>query len=61
MQPPPSPSELLVYRVDVEAGGRRRVWALLAPDFVEAARLAAAAAPAKGDRVLSVRPVGTLL
>lgn len=61
MEPTKNTDRLVVYRVDVEAGGRRRVWALLAPDFVEAARLARAAAPAPGDRVLAVQPVGELL
>jgi hypothetical protein len=61
MEANPKAPPMHVYRIDVEANGRRRVWALLARDFVEAARLAAAAAPAPADRVLSVQPLGELL
>lgn len=51
----------MVYRVDLETNGRRKVWAVVAPDFVEAARKAAAAASGPKDRVLAVHPVGELL
>ena len=61
MEAKPEPLPMRVYRVDVEAGGQRRVWALLARDFVEATRLAAAAAPAPDDRILAVHPIGELL
>lgn len=61
MEPTKDTDRLVVYRVEIEAGGRRKVWALLAADFVEAARLASAAAPAPGDRVVAVHPVGELL
>lgn len=53
--------KLVVYRVDLEQKGQRKVWAVVAPDFVEAARKAAAAASAPGDRVLAVHPIGELL
>jgi hypothetical protein len=54
-------AKLCVYRVEIESNGHRKVWAVVAPDFVEAARKAAAAACAPGDRVLAVHPVGELL
>jgi hypothetical protein len=56
-----TPAPQHVFRIDVETDGRRKVWALVARDFVEAARLAAAAAPGPGDRVLAVQPLGELL
>jgi len=61
MEANPTPARQHVFRIDVEANGRRKVWALVARDFVEAARLAAAAAPGPADRVLAVQPIGELL
>lgn len=51
----------LVYRVEIERDGERLVWAVLASDFVAAARRAMEIADRPTDLVVSVQPVGELL
>ncbi|MFN7144837.1 MAG: hypothetical protein ACK4YP_13760 [Myxococcota bacterium] len=51
----------LVYRVEIEREGERFVWAVLASDFVAAARRAMEIADRPNDLVVSIQPVGELL
>jgi hypothetical protein len=54
-------AEPMVYRVEVDNSGHRSTWAIVASDFVDAARRAQRAAKGRDVRVVSISPIGELL
>jgi hypothetical protein len=61
MHTPSAAAGSYVFRIEIERGGTRQVWALVAADLGAAARRAAELTAGTKDKVLALQPVGELL